>query len=181
MTTATVRSQLRCEELESRANPTNVAVSFSDHTLYITADSGKNIFTVQENLAGAYAVTAGAGTLVNGRSADYLGVIDPTTVEIRAGNGQNNIAVYGVKPSVTFSLVLGSGNDFVNLSGVTSRYVNVNLGGGENTLETTNVVAQNVAAVRVEGGPSTWYDTSFRVGQYLVDGGWSQIVSGEIA
>jgi hypothetical protein len=180
MTTSALRTRLCCEQLESRANPSNVSISVSHNILYVTADGGDDIFTLQQTVTGAYAVTAGAGTLVNGRTAYNVGVIHPARIMIRAGNGNDHIAVLNANPSVAFSLILGGGSDFVNLSGVYAPIVNVNLGGGANTLYTTQVVAASGANIVSEGSPSVWYDTSFRSNHYLNDTGWSQIVPGGI-
>ena len=171
-----LRSCLNCESLESRETPSNVSVVYnSAHNLIVTGNNSGNIFTLEENLAGDYYVTAGNGTTVNGVYAVNLGVIHPVNIEITDGNGSNYFAIYGVHPSNSLSVHTGTGNDYVTISGVETDYVNVNEGAGENTLRTTSVVALEGADIKAGSGYNVWIDEVLRSNGYLQQSGWSLI------
>jgi hypothetical protein len=173
--TVSSRSRLGCEQLEARENPSNVSVVYnSTHDLIITGDNAGNIFTLQENAAGDYFVQAGSGTTINGLPAVNLGAIKPVIISITGGNGNDNIAVYGVHPSNTLAITTGSGNDYVNLSGDVTKYVNVNVAAGNNTLTTTNVTASVSATIKAGTGDNVWVDNSLHAAS-LKQSGWTKI------
>jgi hypothetical protein len=169
------RTTLNCEQLESRTNPGNVRAFVSQGSLWVYGDNSGVTFTVQENLAGDYFVIAGAGTTINGTSAVGFGAIHPINVTADAGKGDNHIAIYGVHPSNILWMTLGSGNDYVNLSGDHANYVSVNEGGGNNTLVTTQVYATASATFLAGNGYNVWYDNGYEAGQ-VVERGWSEII-----
>jgi len=171
-----VKHRLNCEELESRRNPSVVSVAFTGGNLNITGDNAGNIFTLQENVQGAYFMTAGSNTFLNGAAAIFLGSIRPVNIYIRDGNGSDHIQVIGVRGVNIFNVQTGTGNDFVNLAGVSANYVGVFENFGNNTLETTNVVAHIGASLIAGNGFNEWIDNSLSAGVYLNERGWSEII-----
>jgi hypothetical protein len=177
MTLSSTRTRLNCEQLESRSNPANVGVSYVGGILTITGDNNSNLFIVQENQLGDYFVEGGTGTLINGKSAINLGNITPNNINISDGNGNDHIAIYGVHAAGNLVVITGiSGNAFVNISGAISSYMEVDLRGSNNTLETSAVTARVGAYIVASGkGFNVWVDNGLSTSKYLVDSGWSEI------
>lgn len=157
----------------------NINVILDGTVLLLVGDSSSNEVELTQNTDGSVLIT-GVDTTINGSSDPFTVAGSVHHVTAALNDGDDTVSVNGLHVPRSFNFFGANGNDRLNADGLRTRYIHVNSGEGDDTLDLIDVYSTKSTYLYLGNGDDTVAIHSLTAGRNFKlfgDGGNDSLIS----